>query len=61
MSVNTEVEARRLLTLACPTNVRGEWVATELVEEQTLERLSAFGDRLEQLYQDHIVDWEEES
>lgn len=45
-SVNTEQEARQLLVAACSTNCAGEFVARELVEEQTLENLYAFGDRL---------------
>ncbi len=45
-SVDSEEEARDLLTLACQTNLDGEYVARELVEEQTLEKLAAFGDRL---------------
>lgn len=35
-----------LLTVACPRNYDGEFVATELAEEQTLERLYSFGERL---------------
>lgn len=46
-SVNTEAEARQLLTLTCPTNRDGDFVAPELAREQTLENLDAFGDRLE--------------
>lgn len=45
-SVDTEEEARRLLVAACPTNLKGEFVAAELVHEQTLENLEAFSDRL---------------
>ena len=49
----TQADKRKavaLLTRACPTNIRGEFVAPELVEEQTLENLYAFGDRLRGLY-----------
>jgi hypothetical protein len=49
-SVDTEDEAKMLLTMACPTNISGEFVAPELAEEQTLERLYAFGDRLAELH-----------
>lgn len=49
-SVNTEEEAKSLLTLACPTNSAGEFVARELTQEQTLENLYAFGDKLEKYY-----------
>ena len=50
-TVNNEEEAKMLLAWACPTNLDGEYIAPELAEEQTLERLSAFGDRLESLYE----------
>jgi hypothetical protein len=53
-SVADEEEALELLTLACQTNVKGEFVATELAEEQTLENLNAFSDRL-QLYHDQFL------
>lgn len=35
-----------LLVMSCPTNLDGEFVAPELAEEQTLENLYAFSDRL---------------
>lgn len=54
-SVNTAEEARRLLIMACPQNGAGEFVAVELAEEQTLERLYAFGRRLENLYDEYIA------
>jgi hypothetical protein len=46
-SVDTEEEAQRLLTLTCPVNMAGEFVAPELAREQTLENLEAFSDRLQ--------------
>lgn len=49
-SVNTEEEAQRLLMLACKRNYAGELIAPELAQEQTLDNLWAFGDRLEGLY-----------
>lgn len=49
-SVNNEEEAKRLLAAACPTNLQGEYVAPELAENQTIERLFAFGRRLEKMY-----------
>lgn len=49
-SVDTEEEAQRLLTETCPTNRNGQFVAPELVEEQTLEHLYEFGRRLERRY-----------
>jgi hypothetical protein len=45
-SVGTPQEAEELLTLACPRNYRGQFVARELAEEQTLENLGLFGDHL---------------
>ena len=50
-SVDTEEEARSLLTLACATNLDGEFIARELVQEQSLANLMAFGDRLHVTYQ----------
>ena len=50
-SVNTAEEAERLLILACRRNYDGQFVAPELAQEQTLDNLWAFGDRLERLYE----------
>lgn len=49
-SVDTEEEAEMLLRTACDTNVAGEFVARELTEEQTLDNLYAFGDRLQRVH-----------
>jgi hypothetical protein len=49
-SVDTEEEAIQLLTAACPTNVQGDYLAPELVEEQTIDNLFAFGRRLEKMH-----------
>lgn len=49
-SVDTEEEAKLLLAMACPMNLRGDYIAPELAEEQTLERLRAFGERLEAMH-----------
>ncbi len=54
-SVDTEEEARQLLTTACPTNLAGEFISPELAREQTLENLDAFGDRLEMLHSEMKV------
>jgi hypothetical protein len=51
-SVDTEDEARELLTFTCPVNYKGEFVAPELAKEQTLENLAKFSDRLEQAWQE---------
>jgi hypothetical protein len=45
-SVADTKEARDLLVLACPTNARGQFIAPELAEAQTLANLRAFSDRL---------------
>ena len=49
-SVDTEDEAHSLLVAACGKNMDGEFVARELVTEQTLENLYAFGDRLAEIH-----------
>jgi len=49
-SVGSESEAISLLTMACQINLAGEYVARELVEEQTLKNLFSFGKRLDQLH-----------
>jgi hypothetical protein len=49
-SVDSEAEAKALLVVACPTNLRGEFIARELAEHQTLENLWAFGERLERTH-----------
>jgi hypothetical protein len=45
-SVADEEEARALLTQACPKVRRDEFVAEELVAEQTLDNLMRFSHRL---------------
>jgi len=50
-SVETEDETQRLLTLTCPKNNDGEYIAMELVEKQSIENVTAFGDRLKQYYE----------
>lgn len=49
-SVDTEEEARTLISMACPMNYDGDHIAPELSSEQTLENLGAFGDRLARLH-----------
>jgi hypothetical protein len=49
-SVDTEEEARTLITMACPMDLSGQHFARELAIEQTLENLEAFSDRLEQCW-----------
>lgn len=50
-SVSTEKEARALLTVACQTNIDGEFLARELTQDQTIENLWAFGDRLAKVHE----------
>lgn len=45
-SVDTEEEAQDLLVAACATNIDGDFIARELVSEQSIPNLHAFGDRL---------------
>lgn len=45
-SCKTEAEAKQLLVAACPRSINGDFVAVELVEEQTTENLRKFSDRL---------------
>lgn len=54
-SVGSMEEARELLTIACPRNLSGEYVAQELATEQTLENLYSFGDRLKTLHDKYLV------
>jgi hypothetical protein len=49
-SVETEDEAERLLTAACKRGRDGDFIAPELVHNQTLENLYSFGDRLRGIY-----------
>ena len=53
-SVETEEEAVKLLALACETNLAGQFIARELVEDQTLDALLAFGRRLEGIYEKYV-------
>lgn len=49
-SVDTEEDAEQLLVLACPRGADGNYYARELVQEQTLENLVAFSDKLEKYW-----------
>lgn len=53
-SVDTEEEARSLITIACPRSAGddGQYFARELAVEQTLPRLYAFSDRLAEIYEE---------
>lgn len=45
-STDTVSQAQALIVAACSTNLRGEYIAPELAQEQTIDNLNAFGDRL---------------
>lgn len=53
-TTRNRAEAEALITLACPMNHAGEYIAPELAEEQTMANLNAFSDRLEDLYNKYI-------
>jgi hypothetical protein len=50
-SVDTEEEAKRLITLACPRDLSGQFYARELSEHQTLGNLQKFSDKLAKCYE----------
>ena len=54
-SVNNTMTARKLLIMACPTNIRGEFVSPELAAQQDYETLCAFGKRLNELYERYLA------
>ncbi len=49
-SVADAEEAEMLIVLACPTNMKGEYIAPELAEEQTLKNLEAFSTKLDRAH-----------
>ena len=51
-SVDTEKEAEQLLTLACETNLAGDYIARELALHQSLKGLSKFSTRLAHMWFD---------
>lgn len=48
--VQTEKEAEMLIIMACPRDQEGEHYARELAQEQTLENLVAFSDKLQEYW-----------
>ena len=46
-SVDTEEEAKLLLTIACETNLSGDYIARELAHVQDFDNLAAFAARLQ--------------
>lgn len=53
-SVGSEAEAERLLTIACSRGYGGDFIARELAEAQSIERLVAFSERLEELHDRYL-------
>ncbi len=49
-SVGSEREAEALITLTCSRNPEGQFVASELTEEETVGRLFAFSRKLKQMH-----------
>ena len=49
-SVDSAAEANDLLIAACERNLEGEFVARELAQDQSLENLYTFGDRLRDVH-----------
>jgi hypothetical protein len=49
-SVDTEEDAKQLITLCCPRDDVGAFYARELAHEQTLENLQEFSDKLARGY-----------
>lgn len=54
-SVTSEAEARALLVIACGTNQDNEFIAKELIPNQTLKQLQTFGDRLADMHKKYIA------
>ncbi len=54
-SVGTEKEAQSLITLVCQTDLDGNHVARELIDDQTLENLEAFSKRVDEAH-DHMIE-----
>lgn len=49
-SVDTEEEARQLITAACPRDDQGTYYARELANEQNIENLQTFSDKLARIW-----------
>lgn len=54
-SVDTEAEAKTLIAMACPMDGNKKYYARELVNDQTLDNLFAFGGKLALLH-DRMVE-----
>lgn len=49
-----EKEAKALITACCSMNYDGKYFARELAEEQTLENLELFGNKLAKIHDQHF-------
>ena len=49
-TVGTQEEAETLILLTCPRGMDGEFYARELADEQTLENLEAFSEKLDKAH-----------
>ena len=49
-AVADEDEAKALLTMSCSTNMHGEYVAKQLITDQSLENLEAFSTHLDRAH-----------
>lgn len=52
--MGSEEEAEWLLTMTCSRNYDGQFVAVELAEEQSLEHLEAFSQRLQKMHEERV-------
>jgi len=50
-SVDTEEEAKQLIAATCPRDLEGNYYARELAQEQTLENLQLFSDKLARVWE----------
>ncbi len=50
-SVDTEEEAKTLIVMTCTMGLDGNYYARELIEEQSLENLQRFSDKLATAYE----------
>lgn len=50
-TTDTEEQARKLVVACCQTDAAGNYYAQELAEEQTLENLQKFSDKLARVWQ----------
>lgn len=49
-SVNTEVEAKRLIAATCSLGLDGSYYSTEMARDQSLDQFARFGQKLALVY-----------